>query len=62
MAPVTEDTMRCGKHPRYKAIRKPHPGCVICHAIWQMKLVQKENKDKRSHRCLRCGAGNEWIE
>jgi hypothetical protein len=35
--------MTCDKHPRYGVIRKPKPGCVICHAMWQEKLVWQEN-------------------
>lgn len=41
--PVTSDQkLKCHVHPRYKAIRKPRPGCVLCHAIWQEKLVADE--------------------
>jgi hypothetical protein len=37
-------SMKCDKHPRYKVIRKPKPGCVICHAMWQEKLVWLESQ------------------
>lgn len=36
----------CHVHPRYKAIRKPRPGCVLCHAMWQDRLVWLERKGK----------------
>lgn len=38
--------LSCHIHPRYKAIRKPRPGCVLCHAMWQDKLVELEQKHK----------------
>jgi hypothetical protein len=34
--------MKCDLHPKYKAVRKPKPGCVICHAMWQETLVERE--------------------
>lgn len=38
--------LQCHVHPRYKAIRKPRPGCVLCHAMWQEKLVRDERAKK----------------
>lgn len=38
--------INCHVHPRYKAIRKPRPGCVLCHAMWQDKLVWLEKQEK----------------
>lgn len=28
-------TVRCGKHPTYKAIRPPRANCTECQIIWQ---------------------------
>lgn len=36
--------MKCDKHPKYKAMRKPKPGCVICHAMWQETLVRRQQE------------------
>ena len=37
----------CHVHPRYKAVRKPRlAGCVLCHAMWQDKLVWLEKQAK----------------
>lgn len=42
----SKDQVSCHIHPRYKAIRKPRPGCVLCHAMWQVRLVEIERKQK----------------
>jgi hypothetical protein len=41
----------CHVHPKYKAIRKPRPGCVLCHAMWQDKLVflERQAKQQKKH-------------
>ncbi len=37
----------CHVHPQYKAVRAPRkPGCVLCHAMWQDKLVWLEQQAK----------------
>lgn len=48
MAPVeqvsSEKNLRCHVHPRYKAIRAPRPGCILCRAMWQAKLAENERQ------------------
>ncbi len=29
------DTLKCPDHPRYRALREPASGCVLCWAIFQ---------------------------
>lgn len=36
----------CHVHLKYKAIRKPRNSCVLCHAMWQDKLVWLERQAK----------------
>lgn len=43
---VRKLTFTCHRHPLYKAVRKPRPGCVLCHAMWQNKQVEIERKKK----------------
>lgn len=51
---MTKAKLSCHVHPRYKAIRKPRPGCVLCHAMWQEKLVEIERKQKSEAKpCIR---------
>lgn len=28
-------TLKCAKHPKYMAKRKPTSGCVVCTVIWE---------------------------
>lgn len=35
---VTEDqTMKCKKHPKYKALRKPRTDCETCHKMYEAR-------------------------
>ena len=34
--------MKCNKHPKYKAIRKPTANCSKCHAMFAETLRQRE--------------------
>ena len=31
--------MKCAKHPRYKAQRKPEVACFWCWALWAARLL-----------------------
>lgn len=30
-------TLKCKKHPTYKALRKPTADCEVCRQMWQAK-------------------------
>lgn len=38
----------CDIHKTYKVVRKPKLGCIICHAMWNEKLVWLETRSKEA--------------
>ena len=43
--------MKCEKHPKYKAIRKPTAKCSMCHLMYSETLKNKEiEKHTKSNR------------